>query len=173
MKPRLCRSSRRAFAFTHPLVLSSTSPREALLACSSSPSWNVPFFTVESTLSSPSSPSDPPLSRQGTALACLYSLPLHDLVIWTDRFVPFPFGKGGSGVLANCSLCGTEATFSFSAVPVCSSFSSEACAFLQALCWSRQHQQAYHFFFLLLLSDSRFVLAILSSSPSFLLPQSL
>ena len=32
-KPRLCRSSWRAFASTHPLMLSSTSPRKALLAC--------------------------------------------------------------------------------------------------------------------------------------------
>ena len=36
-------------------------------------------------------------------------------MLLTDRSVPFPFGKGGSGILANCSLCGTEATFSFSA----------------------------------------------------------
>ena len=47
--------------------------------------------------------------------------------------------------LANCSLCGTEATLSFSAGPVCSSFSTEACAILHALCWSRQHQQVCHF----------------------------
>ena len=41
---------------------------------------------------------------------------------WTDGFVLFPFSKDGSGVLADCSLCGTEATLSFSAGPVCSSF---------------------------------------------------
>ena len=51
-------------------------------------------------------------------LAHLDSLPPHNLVLWTDGSVPFPFGKGGSGVLANCSLCGTEATLSFSAGPV-------------------------------------------------------
>ena len=50
-------------------------------------------------------------------------------MIWTDSSVPFPFGKGSSGVLANCSLCGTETTFSFSACPVCSSFSAEAVSF--------------------------------------------
>ena len=33
VKPRLCRSSWRAFASTHSLLLSSTSPKEALLAC--------------------------------------------------------------------------------------------------------------------------------------------
>ena len=33
VKPRLCRSSWRALASTHPLMLRSTSPREALRAC--------------------------------------------------------------------------------------------------------------------------------------------
>ena len=33
VKPRLCRSSWRAFASTHSLMLPSTSPREAVLAC--------------------------------------------------------------------------------------------------------------------------------------------
>ena len=115
VKPRLCRSSCRALASTHPLLLPSTCSREALVAC---PPWNLPFFTFNSTLSSPCSRSDPPHSRQGAALAHLDSLPPHDLVLWTDGSVPFPFGKGGSGVLANCSLCGTEATLSFSAGPV-------------------------------------------------------
>ena len=157
VKPRLCRSSRRAFASTHPLMLPSTCPREALLACPPCPPWNLPSSTVESTLSSPCSRSDPSHSRQGAALAHLDSLPPHDLVLWTDGSVPF--GKGGSGVLANCSLCGTEATLSFSAGPVCSSFSAEACAILHALCWSRQHQPVCHFSSLLLLSDSRSVLS--------------
>ena len=134
VKPRLCRSSWRAFASTHPLMLSSTCSREALVACPPCPPWNLPSFTVESTLSTPCSRSDPPHSRQGAALAHLDSLPPHDLVLWTDGSVPFPFGKGGSGVLANCSLCGTEATLSFSAGPVCSSFSAEACAILHTLC---------------------------------------
>ena len=146
-------------ASTHPLMLPSTSSREALLACPPCPRWNLPSFTVESTLPTPCSRSDLPHSRQGAALAHLDSLPPHDLVLWTDGSVPFPFGKGGSGVLANCSLCGTEAILSFSAGPVCSSFSAEACAILHALCWSRHHQQVCHFSFLLLLSDSRSVLS--------------
>ena len=120
----------------------------------------------------PCSRTDPPLSRQGAALAHLHSLLPYDLVLWTDGPVPFPFGKGGPGVDANCSLCGAEATFSFSAGPVCSSFSAEACALLHALYWSRQHQQVCHFSSLLL-SDSRSVLTALSSPPSFLLSQTL
>ena len=150
VKPRLCRSSWRAFASTHPLMLPSTCSREALLACPPSPPWNLPSLTDH-----------------------LDSLPPHDQVLWTDGSVPFPFGKGGSGVLVNCSLYGTEATLSFSAGSVCSSFSAEACAILHALCWSRQHQQVCHFSSLLLLSDSRSVLATLSSPPSFLLSQTL
>ena len=172
VKPRFCRSSWRAFASTHPLMLPSTS-REALLACPHFPPWNLLLFTVESTLPTPCSRSDSPLSRQGAPLAHLDSLPPHDLVLWTDGSVPFCFGKGGSGVLAICSLCGTEATLSISAGPVCSSFSAEACAILHALCWSRQHQQICHFSSLYLLSDSRFVLTTLTFSPSFLLAQTL
>ena len=71
------------------------------------------------------------------------------------------------------TACGIEATLFFSAGPVCSSLSAEACAIVQALCWSRQHHQVCHFSSLLLLSDSRSVVATLFSPPSFLLPQSL
>ena len=104
------------------------------------------------------------------------TLTLSALMIWcfgqTALFL-FLFCRGGSGVLTNCSLCGTEATFSFSAGPVCSSFSAEACALLHALCWSRQHQQVCHFSSLLLLSDSCSVFVTLSSPPSFFLSQTL
>ena len=111
---------------------------EVLLVCSPCPPWNLPSVTVEYTFSSSCSRFDPPLSRQGAALAHLDSPPPHDLILWTDGSVPFLFGKGGSGVLANCSpLCGTEATLSFSAGPVCSSFSAEACVILHAFCWSQ------------------------------------
>ena len=83
------------------------------------------------------------------------TLTLSPLMIWcfgqTVLFL-FSFGKHGFGILANCSLCGTEAPLSFSAVPVCSSFSPEACAILQDLCWSRhrKHQQVCHFSYLIL-----------------------
>ena len=102
------------------------------------------------------------------------TLTLSPFTIWySGQTALFPFGKGGSGELANCSHCGTEATLSFSTSLVCSSFSAEVCAILQALCWSRQHQQVCHFSSLLLLSDSRSVLTTLSYFPFFLLPQSL
>ena len=173
VRPRHCISSWRALASTHPLMLPSTCSKETLLACPPCPPWNLLSFMVESTLSTPCSRSNPPLSRQGAALAHLDSLLPHDLVLWTDGSVPFPFGKGGSGVLANCFLRGTEATLSFSTGSVCSSISAEACAILHPLCWSRQHQQVCHLSSLLLLSDSRYVLATLSSPSSFLLSQTL
>ena len=128
---------------------------------------------MKSILSSPCCRSNPPLSRQGAALTHLDSLPPCDLVLWTVGSVPLPLGKGGSVVLANCSRCGTEASFFFSAGPVCLSFSTEACAFLHTLSWSLQHQQVCHFTSFFLPSDPRSVLATLSSPPSFLLPPSL
>ena len=64
-------------------------------------------------------------------------------------------------------------TLSFSAGPVCSSFSDEACAILHVLSWSRQRHKVCHFSSLLLLSDSRSVLATLSSPPPILLSQTL
>ena len=136
-----------------------TSPKEAFLACPLFPPWNLPSFTVEWTLFSSCSRSDLALSRQGAALAFLESLPSHDLLLWTDGSVPFSFGKGGSGVLANCSLCGTEA-LSFLAGAVCSSFSAEACAIRPALCWSRQHQQVCHLTSLLFSSSLTLALAL-------------
>ena len=50
VKPRLCRSSWRAFASTHPLMLPSTSLSEDLLACPPFLPWNLPSFTMEFTL---------------------------------------------------------------------------------------------------------------------------
>ena len=74
VKPRLCRSSWRTLASIHPLMLPSISPREVILACSPSPPWSLPSFTVESILSSPRSRSDP-LSCQDAALAHFDSFP--------------------------------------------------------------------------------------------------
>ena len=59
---------------------------------------------MESTLSSPFSRSSSSVSHQGAVLALLEFLLPHDLVLWTDGSAPFPFGKGGSGVLVICSF---------------------------------------------------------------------
>ena len=79
VKPRLCRSSWRASASTHPLMLPSTCSREALVACPPFPPWNLPSFTVESTLSSPCSRSDPPSLAK---VRLSPTLTLSPLMIW-------------------------------------------------------------------------------------------
>ena len=80
VKPRLCRSCWRAFASTHPLMLPSTSPKEALLACPLFPRWNLLSFTVESTLSSSCPRSDLPLSLTKVRLSLSLTLSPH--MIW-------------------------------------------------------------------------------------------
>ena len=60
-------------------MLPSTYAREVLLACPSFSPGNLPSFTMDSTLYSPCSCSDLPLSRQGAVLAHLDPLPL---TIW-------------------------------------------------------------------------------------------
>ena len=120
----------------------------------------------------------PPFPLHALALISLSLVKVQLSPTWTlSSLMIWCFGQTalflcGSGALANCSLCGTEATLSFSIGPVCSSFSTEACAILHALCWSRQHHKVCHFSSLLL-SDSRSVLATLSSPPSLFLPQTL
>ena len=99
VKPRLCRFSWRAFVSTHLLMLSPTSPRGVFLACSPSSSWNSLSFTVESTLSSPCSRCNPPLSRQDAGLAHFDSLPPYDLVLWTDALFLFFLAKAALAYL--------------------------------------------------------------------------
>ena len=96
VKPRLCRSFWRALASSHPLMLPFTSSREALLLCPASLSWNLPSFTVESTLflSSSCSRYDLSLSRQGAALAHLDSLPPSRFGTLDKRLCSFSFWQG-------------------------------------------------------------------------------
>ena len=73
-----------------------------------------------------------PFSCQDVAFAQLDSFDYPGLVIQRNGSVPIPFGKGSSGILTNRSHWGAEATLSYSAGPVSSSFSDEACTILQA-----------------------------------------
>ena len=156
-------------------MLPSPCSREALVACPPSSSWKSSSFTVESTLSSPCSRSDPPLSRKGAIFAHLDSLPPHDRYFGLMALFVFLLAKVAVTYFPTAS---TEATVFFSEGPVCSSCSAEACAILHALYWSRQHQQVCHFSSLffspyLTLALSASLSPFLSSSPSFLLPKSL
>ena len=171
VKPKLCRSSWRAFASTHPLMLPSTSTWLFLFA--------LPFL-LGICLSSQWSSSFPlhalsliPLSLAKVRL--FLTLTFSSLMIWcfgqTALFL-FLLAKVTPAYLPTALSVALRPLFPFSAGPVCSSFSAEACAILHALCWSRQHQQVCHFSSLLL-SDSRSVLVTLFSPPSFLLSQTL
>ena len=125
-------------------------------------------FSVELTLSASCSRFNLPLFRQGAALSLFDSFPFHNLVICTGGAVPFPFGKGGSGVLFNYPLCGAEITLFYLAALGYLGFTAEVCVILQALHRSRRHQQVCHFSCFLLLSDSHSVFARFSSPTSFL-----
>ena len=173
VRPRLCRSSWRAFASTHLLMLPSTCSREAILACPHFPPWNRPSFTIESTLSTHALALIPFFL---TKVRLSPTLTLSPLMIWCfGQMALFLFllAKAASAFLPTALSVALRPLFFFSAGPVSSSFSAEVCAILHALCWSRQHQQVCHFSSLLLLSDSRSVLATLSSPPFFLLSQTL
>ena len=125
------------------------------------------------------SPCSPPSPLHALALISLFlakvrlslTLTHFPLTIWCSGLtaVFFPFGNGGSGVLGNCSLCGTEATLSFLAGPVCSSFFAETCAFCKIFDGLGSTNKSATSLFLL--SDSHSVLTTLSSPQSFLLPQ--
>ena len=109
--------------------------------------WSPPFPSRAPTLISPSL----------IKVRCSLTLILSPITIWYSGLMALfliPSGKGGSGILAYSSYCGTEATLSFSAARICSSFSAEACTIPHALCWSLQHQKVCCLSSLLLLSDS-------------------
>ena len=113
----------------------------------------------------------PALTRFSLAkvrLSLTLTLPPHGMVLWTDGFVPFLFGKNGSGVLANCSPCGAEATLSFLQAQYAQVFPLKPAPFCSLLAGLGSTNKSA---ISLLLCDSRSVLATLSS-PSFLLPQS-
>ena len=90
-------------------------------------------------------------------------------MIFTDSFVSFHFGKGGSASLSNALFVALKPPFPFRQVQL---VPTEACTISQDLRWSRQHQEVCHFYSFHLHSDSRPVLATLSFS-LFFLPQAL
>ena len=152
VKPLLSRSSCRDFATPHPLMFSSFLGSHSLPALSLLRGPCL-FFTVELFLLHALALTVL-FSRQGAALALLI-FSNHDLMICAHGFVLFRLAKKALALMptahfaeahADCSLAGAEAILSNSAGPVCLSFSAEACAVLQALCWSRQHQLVYNLF---------------------------
>ena len=89
-------------------------------------------------------------------------------MLWTDGSVPFPFGKGGSGVLANCSLCGTEATLFFRQAQYAQVFPLKPAPFCTLFAGLGSTIKSAIF-----LLFSYYLTLVLSSPPSFLLSQTL
>ena len=99
--------------------------------------------------------------------------PPSDIQVWTDGSVPSLFGPGGAGVYLTCSKCHTSNSLSFSTGPIASSFTAETFALKQGLDWRTSHLVICKFQSVLFLTDSQSALSILSSAPSYLLPESL
>ena len=72
-----------------------------------------------------------------------------------------------------CSKCNTSNSLSFSSGPIASSFTAETFALKQGLAWCTSHLMTCKFQSVLFLTDSQSALSILSSAPSYLLPESL
>ena len=151
-------------------MLPSTCSREALLACPPCPPWKLPSFTVESTLSTPCSCSDPLPSCQGAALAHLDSLPL---MIWysgqTALFL-FLLARAAPAFLPTALSVALKPLFPFRQAQYAQVFPLKPAPFCTLLAGLGSTNKSA---FSLLLSDSRSVLATLSSPPSFLLSQTL
>ena len=159
VKPRLCSSSWRAFASIHPLMLPSTCSREALRACPPCPPWNLPSFTVESTLSTPCSRSDPPLSPLMIWYSGQTVLFLFLLVRAAPAFLPTALSVALRPLFFFRQAQYVQ-VFPLKPAPFCTLFAGLGSTNKSAIS-------------LLLLSDSRSVLATLSSPSSFLLSQTL
>ena len=133
------------------------------------PPWTATHFTV--------SPFIPDCTGNSTArLQCasstLSSLPPSDIQVWTDGAVPSVFGPGDAGVYVTCSKCNPSNSLSFSTGPIASSFTAETFALKQGLDWCTSHLMTCKFQSVLFLTDSQSSLSILSSAPSYLLPDS-
>ena len=112
-------------------------------------------------------------SRLQSASSRLSSLLPYDIQVWTDGSVPSLFGPSGAGVYVTCSKCNTSNSLSFSTGPIASSFTTETFALKQGLVWCTTHLMTCKFQSILFPTDSQSALSILSSAPSYLLPESL
>ena len=112
-------------------------------------------------------------ARLQSASNRLSSLPPSDIQVWTDGSVPSFFGPSGAGVYVTCSKCNTFYSLSFSTGPIASSFTAETFALKQGLDLCTSHFMTCKFQSVLFLTDSQSALSILSSAPSYLLPDSL
>ena len=145
-------------------------PRECLITCPPFPPWSTTHFTVSPFILDCTGSST---ARLQIASSRLSSLPPSDIQVWTDGSVPSLFGPSGAGVYATCSKCNTSHSLSFSSGTIASSFTAETFALKQGLAWCTSHLMTCNFQSVLFLTDSQSALSILSSAPTYLLPESL
>ena len=145
------------------------SPCETLIMCPPFPPWTATLFTVSPFIPDCTGNST---ARLQSASSRLSSLPPSDNQVWTDGSVPSLFGPGGAGVYVTCSKFNTSDSLSFSTGPIASSFTAETFALKQGLDWCTSHLITCKFQSVLFLTDSQSALSILSSAPSYLLPES-
>ena len=138
--------------------------------CPPFPSWTPTNFIVSPFIPDCTGNST---ARLQSASNRLSSLPFSDIQVWTDGSVPSFFGLGGTGVYVACSKCNTFYSLSFSTGPIASSFTAETFALKQGLDWCTSHLMTCKFQSVRFLTDSQLALSILSSAPSYLLPDSL
>ena len=136
--------------------------------CPPFPPWTTTHFTVSPFIPDCTGNST---ARLQSASSKLSSLPPSDIQVWTDG--SSLFGPGGAGVYVTCSKCNTSYFLSFSSGPIASSFTAETFALKQGLVWCTSHLMICKFQSVLFLTDSQSALSILSSAPSYLLPESL
>ena len=134
------------------------------------PPWTATHFTVSPFIPDCTGNST---ARLQSASSRLSSLPPSDILVWTDGSVPSLFGPGGAGVYVKCSKCNTSNSLSFSTGPIASSFTAETFAFKQGLDWCTSCLMTCEFHSVLFLTAAQSALFILSSAPSYLLPESL
>ena len=146
------------------------SPRETLITCPPFSPQSTTHFTVSTFIPDCTGNSS---ARIQTASSRLSFLPPSDIQVWTDGSVLSPFGPGGAGVYVTCSKCNTSNSLSFSSGLIASSFTAETFALKQGLAWCACHLMTCKFQSVLFLTDSQSALSILSSAPSYLLPESL
>ena len=146
------------------------SPRETLIMCPPLPPWTATHFTVSPFIPDCTGSSTTQLQSASSRLS---SLPPFNIQVLTDGSVPSLFGPGGAEVYVTCSKCNSSNSLSFSTGPIASSFTAETFALKQSLDWCTSHLMTCKFQSVLFLTDSQSALSILSSAPSYLLPESL
>ena len=132
--------------------------------CPPFPPWTATHFTFSPFIPDCTGNST---ARLQSASNRLSSLPPSDIQVWTDGS-----GPGGAGVYVTCSKCHTSNSLFFSTSPIASSFTAETFALKQGLDWCTSHLNTCKFQSVLFQTGSQSALSILSSAPSYLLPES-